>query len=100
MVGDENSDTALAELGNYSLNLENGDRIDSCKRLIQQNECRVYRERSCDLHASSLPARKCIRAVACDVRDAELLEQLLRATLTLRERQVHRLENRHQILFD
>src|SRR5438876_2813755 len=55
MISDEDSDPTAAELGDNSLYFENGNRIDSCKGLIQQDKCRVDREAPGDLHATPFP---------------------------------------------
>src|SRR3982750_2397434 len=75
VIRDENADSSRPKLGDNPLYFEYGDRIDSCKGLIEQNECRVDGEAPGDLDAPPLAPRKRVGAVARDVRDPELLEQ-------------------------
>src|SRR5262245_26203595 len=57
VIGDQDADAFRAKLRDDSLDFEHGDWIDSCKRLIQQDECRVDREAPGDLDAAALSPR-------------------------------------------
>src|SRR5437764_44220 len=50
VICDEDSDPARTKLRDNSLNLENRNRIDSCKRFIKQDECRVNCQSPRDFH--------------------------------------------------
>src|SRR6516164_8300860 len=55
VVCDQHTDLLGFQVVNDFLNLEHGYRIDSGKRLVQQNEFGRYHQRSRDFHAASFP---------------------------------------------
>jgi len=66
------------QIGNDFLQIQNGDRVDSRKRLIEQYKCRADAERPRDFYPAPLPARQRIPAILPDMLEPELINQLLR----------------------
>src|SRR5262249_17933902 len=58
MICDQNSDSAFLQKADDLLNIEDGDRIDSGKRLIEKNEARSRRKRAGDLDTPTLAPRE------------------------------------------
>src|SRR5256886_7825787 len=84
MVSDQDADAAVRQLADDALDIEHGQRIHARKRLIQEHEARLGRERAGDLDAPPLPARERHAEGSAHVADAQLLEQLLEALLARR----------------
>src|SRR5256885_13771089 len=81
MVSDQDADAAVRQLADDALDIEHGQRIHARKRLVQEHEARLGRERAGDLDAPPLPARERHAEGSAHVADAQLLEQLLEALL-------------------
>jgi hypothetical protein len=57
VVRDQHADAALFQEAYDALYLDDSDRIDTCERLIQQDEARISRQCASDLDAASLATR-------------------------------------------
>src|SRR2546422_2089967 len=100
MVSDQDADAAVRQLADDALDVQHGQRIHARKRLIQEHEPRLGRERAGDLDAPPLPAREGQAESPAHVADAQLLQQLLEALLACGALQVRAgLENRHHVVF-
>jgi hypothetical protein len=79
MVGNQHPDAALAELIDDGLNVEDGNRIDAGKGLVEQHEMRRGDQGAANFDAAPFAAGERVGAVFGQVRDAELLEQASQA---------------------
>ena len=70
VVGDQNPDAALAQLGDDRLDVEHGDRIDAGEGLVEQHEGRRGDQRAADLDAAPLAAGQRVGVVLGQMRDA------------------------------
>ena len=83
----------------YARSQIDGMRIDSGKRLIEQHQFRARHKRTRDFQAPPLTARTRACLIFRFVQKAKLLEQLMRAALSLIAPKRLRFENREQVLF-
>ena len=60
-----------------ALQLRDGDRVDAGERLVEQEELRLDGQRPGDLRAPPLAAREGVGGLPAQVRDAQLVEQLV-----------------------
>jgi hypothetical protein len=77
MIGYQDADAALAQMPDYSLNIENGNGIDAGEGLVEQDEFRLRGERARNFDAPTLASREAQAEAIADVTDMQLLEQLL-----------------------
>ena len=68
-------ESAIAQLADHRLNVGDGDRIDSRKRLVEQEKARLDCERASDFYAPALAARKAVAARVNEGTQAELFKQ-------------------------
>src|SRR5256886_11546047 len=97
MVSDQGADAAVRQLADDALDIEHGQRIHARKRLIQEHEPRLGRERAGDLDAPPLPAREGQAESPAHVADAQLLQQLLEALLACGALQVRSEEHTSEL---
>src|SRR5438552_8197173 len=83
VIGNQNADAAAAEVENHTLNIVDCLWIDAGKRLVEQNELWLSRERARNLSAPALASRQRIAAGVAHVFDAELLKQFFDALALL-----------------
>ena len=74
VIGNQNSDAPLLELGNDILDIDNRYRIDPGERLIKQQKCRFQNQGAGNLHPPTLAAGERVGSVLGAVSDAELGE--------------------------
>src|SRR5581483_9326986 len=96
----DDADAAALQVRNDALQLENLNRIDTRKRLVEQNEMRLQDQRSCDLDAAPLAAREHIPLAVAHGFEAHVVDQVLHAFAAFAPAQRERLQNRHQVVFD
>ena len=65
------------------LDILDGDRIDSCKRLVKEYELRVYGKRTGNLAAAALSSGKLDTLALAHLMEVELVEQVFKALLAL-----------------
>ena len=75
MVRDQHADAAVGEVPGDALDVVHRERVDAGKRLVEQDEGRIGRERARDLDAAAFAARQAHADVVPQVRDVQLLEQ-------------------------
>src|SRR6185503_2068194 len=73
VVGDEHADSAVPEVGDDLLDVDDGDGVDAGEGLVEQDEGRVGGQGAADLQAPPLSAGKRVGGLAGDVGDAELV---------------------------
>jgi hypothetical protein len=100
VVGDQHADGALLEEADDALDVEHRDRVDASEGLVQQDEGGLAAQGARDLQAPALAARERDRRVLAQVRDVQVLEQLLQARLDVAARQALQLEHRLHVLLD
>ena len=100
MVGDQDADAALTKVGDDFLYVGDGDGIDACKRLVEQDELRLDGEAARDLDAAALAARQLRAEAVAHMADVELREKLLHLRPLFRTRQSRHLKNREEVLLD
>src|SRR5262249_52871705 len=100
VIGDEDANASLPYLSHNALNVNHGDGIDACERLVEEHERGRDDERAADLDATALAAGQRLRLALCDARDAELVEKLLQPLGALRAIEVQGLEDGEQVLLD
>ena len=99
VIGDQHPDAAVTQLAHDALDLAHRDGVHAGKRLIEQHEVRLGGQCASDLHAAALPAGKAHAGTVTNMRDAELVEQLLQACLAPVAIQIlARLEDRHDVV--
>ena len=77
MVGDQDTNIARFEVRDDVLDIRDGDRVNPCKRFVQQDHSRLRRQRSRDLNPSPLASRKRMSDRFCQMTHIKLLEQCL-----------------------
>jgi hypothetical protein len=101
MIGYQDADAALAQMPDYSLNIENGNWIDASEGLVEQDEFRLRGERARNFDAPTLTSREAQTEAIADVTDVQLLEQLFEIRLARGAAQVGaRLEDREDVVGD
>jgi hypothetical protein len=70
---------AVPEVGDDLLDVDDGDGVDACEGLVEEDERRVGGQGAADLQAAPLSSRQRIGGLSRDVADAQLLEELARA---------------------
>jgi hypothetical protein len=86
MVGDQDPQTAVAQLADHRLDVGDRDRIDAGERLVEQQKRRLGGDRARDLDAPPLAARQRVAARVDELRQTELGQQLRQTALALGER--------------
>src|SRR5271165_4331530 len=100
MIRDQNSDAAGPQIGDYLLQIQNGNRVDSRKRLVQQNKRRADAQRPRNFHAPTLATRQGIAAILTDMLQAKLVNQLFRFFPSLVPRNWLDFEHGQDVLLD
>jgi hypothetical protein len=77
VVGDQDPEVAIAQASDQRLDLLDGDRVDAGEGLVEQEDRRIARERARDLEPAALASRERVRQVVAEVREVELLHQLV-----------------------
>ena len=67
VIRDQYSDAASPQAADNFLQVEHGNRVDSGKRFVQQDECGIDAEAAGDLHAPAFSAGQGISPVLADV---------------------------------
>src|SRR5687768_5891643 len=75
MVGDKYPDVLEFQFRNNTLDILNGDRIDTSKRLVEKNEFRIHSQCSGDLGPSSFSTTQYITIAFSHMLQAKLVEQ-------------------------
>src|SRR5262249_17090361 len=92
-----NTESSVAQLQHDLLHLGYGNRVDSAEWLVEHQQAGACDERTRDGQAALFSTAQRDGAVLRDVRDAELLQQLVAACATLHAREIECLENREKI---
>src|SRR5579885_355737 len=100
VIGHQDADTALLQIRDDALNLDDGDRIDSRKGFVEAKKQRIEHQRARNFDLAPLAPRKHARGRLGQARDPQFVEQRLQATLAFLLGQGQRLEHRQQILLD
>jgi hypothetical protein len=98
VVGDQHADAAFLEVKDDLLNVSDGDRIDSGKRLVEQHELRRHHQRTGDFDAAPLTPRQRVGRGLGERRQTELGEQLAHAPQSRAGIEIERFENREEVL--
>ncbi len=77
MVGDQYANAAAFKVFNDALNFDHRNGIDASKGFVQQNKARRRRQRARDFNATALAPGERGGGGVAQVRDAQLLEQLV-----------------------
>src|SRR5262249_37143724 len=79
VMGDENADSRRREAPRDRLDVEDRDRVDSRKGLVEQEKRRREHEAARDFDAATLSAGQRVRAVRANSAEAEFLHELVGA---------------------
>src|SRR4028118_1349911 len=82
----------------YILNIVNRLRINSGKRLVQENQLRFGRQAASDFRAPSFAAGKRIAARVSDVIDSEFFKQFFKSGLSVTSAETECFKNRENVL--
>ena len=100
MVRNEHSHAAFPESRNNGLDVGHGNRVDTGKGFIEQQERGVTREGARNFETATFTARATHGLGLTDMRNLEFFEQFLETALAFGTLHVLRLENRHDVVFD
>src|SRR5437867_3095338 len=100
VVRDEDADAGRGQTAHDRLNVEHGDRVDSGKRLVEQEEVGRDDQAAGDLDPAPLPSRERVGPVVADGVEPEVGEELVGSLELRRVGQVERLQDREQVLLD
>src|SRR5205823_1573460 len=98
MIGDQYSDSPIAQIENYALYIIDCFGIDSREGLVQQNKLWLRSQRSGNFGSPALAAGQGVSARVANVRDTKFLEQLLNSFQLLAPTQAHGFQYRENIL--
>src|SRR5205807_2595177 len=87
MIGQQDADAGLAQLAHDFLDIADSLRINSRKRLVEQDEQRLANQAASDFEPAFLATRKTGGVVLADRIQTELAQDLIRALPTLVARQ-------------
>src|SRR5438876_11643073 len=73
VIGHENPNLLGFQVINDFLNLDHCNRINTRKRLVQENEFWRNNQRSCNLHPAAFSSGKCIRKAFSNVSNSEFV---------------------------
>ena len=76
MVGNQDTDTAVAQVSNDPFDVTYGNGIDPCKGFIQQHDLRRHGQGPGDLKAPSFPPGKAHGQGIGDMGNAQFLEEV------------------------
>src|SRR4029077_9908231 len=93
MVRDQNTDAAADQTADNFLDFRDGDRVDSRKRLVEQQKKRRKHQRPGNLHSAAFTARKRDCPVRRQMVDAKHLHQRAGPFILLRRTQIEGLKN-------
>src|SRR5882757_62093 len=99
MIGYEHANALVGQVLDYSLNIDDGQRVDTGEWFVQQDEPWVCRQSAGDLHPAALAARKTHPEAVADMADMQLSQELLearRAPPFVEPRP--RFQNRHDVI--
>src|SRR5438046_9023008 len=77
VIGNQNSDSAIAQIQNHALNIVDGLRVDARKRFVEKDELGLCCQRASNLSPAPLATGQRIAARVANMLNAELLEQFL-----------------------
>jgi len=100
VVGDQDPDAHVAKLADDRLDVQNGDRIDSGERLVQQDETGSDRQRAGDLQATPLAAGELIPPGPPHRDEIEVGDQLVHPASLLGAAKTEGLEHGAEVAFD
>src|SRR6266852_2092048 len=100
MVRHQDADTAVLQVGDNALDLNDGNRIDTGERLVEAKEERVEDECARNLDLPALAAREHAGPRLGEARDIQLVEQRLQPRLPLFFVKRQRFQHGQQILLD
>ena len=100
MVGDDDSDVLVLQLGDDVLDVLHGDRIDSRERLVQEDELRVDREGAGYFAAAPFTSGELDSETLADLREVEFVYQVLKSLLPFPLGHLGHLHHRHNVVFD
>src|SRR5690606_35576529 len=81
VVGDQHADAALLEVADDVLDVVDGNRVDACERLVQQDKGRVGGQAAGNLGAPALTTGQRHAEAVADMGNMGLLQQLFKALL-------------------
>ena len=99
MVGEQDRDPTLTQVGNDVLDAVNRHRIDPRERLIQQNQLGTTGKTPSDFQASTLPPRQRAGRLFSLARQPEHVQQFIRAGHAVAVGQRLKFQHRIQVLF-
>src|SRR5205814_2968979 len=79
MVGNQYPYPTRLQIADDLLQVEHGNGINPGKRLVQQNESRIYAQGTCDFHTPAFATGQCIAAVEPNMLKPQLIDQPLHA---------------------
>src|SRR5215831_3292655 len=97
VIGYKNPDLLGFQMINDPLNLQDCDRINTGKRLVQQHKFRRNDQRSGYFHATSLTTRKGVGQTLSNMTDPEFVKQAFHPFTSFLSRKRQSLENGHEI---
>ena len=100
MVGDNHADVLVLERGHDALDVLDGDRVDACERLVEQDEFRIDGYGARDFGPSALASRKLDAKALADFGQAELLDQVFEPLGLIVFRKVRHLQHGLDVVFD
>ena len=101
VIGDQDSNPALAQVRDDLLNVQDRDRIDAREWLVEEHELRIRRQRARDLHPAALTPGQAVAALSGEVRDIELAQECFEAVFAIGPAQSRpRFEYRHDVISD
>src|SRR5258708_4450513 len=98
VVGDQDADPAVPKVRDDLLDVDDGNGVDACERLVQQDEGRVGGQGAADLEATPFSPGEGVGGLPGDVTDAELVEQLAGARMALPRRHPAALQHGQYVL--
>ena len=99
MIGNQHAETAVTQMLNNALDIDNGNGVNPSKRFIQQDKLRIGSQRAGDFHTATFPPGERLTHVVAQMLDVELFHQLVCTVFTLFAREiVTDLQHGHQVI--
>src|SRR5215813_11818200 len=100
VIRDQNTDPARTQPRDDLLYIIYRDRVDPCKRLVEQNIFWLHGQHPRNLRPAALATRERVTFILSHVTQPELLNQFLQPVVSLRASHRQSLEYRQNVLFD
>ena len=100
VIGDQDAETAIAQLADHRLDVGDRDRIDAGERFVEQEKRRLRRDRARDLHAPALAAREAVAARVDEFAQTELFQQHRQPAVLLGARTAVQLPDQANVVAD